>query len=47
MAACSSILAWKIPDRGAWQATVYGLAESQMRLSAHAPTGTHKDVYNT
>ena len=27
MAAPSSILAWEIPDRGAWQATVYGVAE--------------------
>ena len=26
----SIILAWKIPmDRGAWQATVYGVAKSQ------------------
>jgi len=32
----SSILAWRIPrDRGAWQATVHGVAESDMteRLS--------------
>ena len=29
MAAHSSILAWRIStDRGAWQATVYGLQES-------------------
>ena len=30
----SSILAWGIPmDRGAWWATVHGVAESQTRLS--------------
>ena len=29
----SSILAWRIPlDRGAWRATVHGVAESQIRL---------------
>ena len=31
MAAHSSILAWRIPmDRGAWQGTVHGVAESDM-----------------
>ena len=30
MATYSSILAWRIPmDRGAWQATVHGVAQSQ------------------
>ena len=30
----SSILAWRIPmDRGAWRATVHGVAKSQTRLS--------------
>ena len=30
----SSILAWRIPtDRGAWRATVHGLAKSGRRLS--------------
>ena len=34
MATHSSILAWRIPmDRGAWQATVHEVAESQTRLS--------------
>ena len=33
MATHSSILAWRIPmDRGAWQATVHGVPESQTRL---------------
>ena len=26
----SSILAWEIPDRGAWQARIHGVAESDM-----------------
>ena len=31
MATHSSILAWRIPmDRGAWQGTVHGVAESDM-----------------
>ena len=30
----SSILAWKIPmDRGAWEATVHGVAKGQTRLT--------------
>ena len=30
----SSILAWRIPvDRGAWRATVHGVARSRARLS--------------
>ena len=34
MATHSSILAWRIPmDRGAWQATVYGVAKNRTRLS--------------
>ena len=36
LAAHSTILAWRIPmDRGAWQATVHGVSESDMteRLS--------------
>ena len=34
MATHSSILAWRIPkDRGAWQATVHGVAKSWTLLS--------------
>ena len=34
MATHSSILAWRIPeDRGAWRATVHGVAKSQTGLS--------------
>ena len=34
MATHSSTLAWRIPmDRGAWRATVHGVAKSQTRLS--------------
>ena len=34
MASHSSILAWRIPmDRGAWQATVHGVAKSRPQLS--------------
>ena len=43
MATHSSILAWRIPvDRGAWRATVHGVAKSLTqlkRLSTHACTG--------
>ena len=33
MGTCSSILAWKTPARGAWQATVHVVAKNQTRLS--------------
>ena len=34
MATRSSILAWRIPmDRGAWRATVHGVAKSQTQLN--------------
>ena len=34
MATHSSILVWRIPmDKGAWRATVHGVAESQIRLN--------------
>ena len=42
MATHSSILAWRIPmDRGAWRATVHGVAKSQTQLSDLA-LSTHK-----
>ena len=33
MAIHSSILPRRIPDRGAWQATVHGITKSQIQLS--------------
>ena len=33
MATHSSILAWRIPGTGAWWATIYGVAQSQTRLT--------------
>ena len=34
MATQSSILAWRLPmDRGAWRATVHGVAKNQIQLS--------------
>ena len=33
MATHSSILAWRIPDRGAWQAAVQGVARNWTQLS--------------
>ena len=41
MATHSSILAWRIPmDRGAWWATVYGVAKSQTRWGKHSTATT-------
>ena len=34
----SSILAWRIPGTGAWQAIVHGFAESQTQLSDQTTT---------
>ena len=42
MATHSSILAWRSPmDRGAWQATVRGVAKSQAYLSDQAQNEAH------
>ena len=43
MATHSSILAWRVPmDRGAWRATVHGVAKGQTRLSnCHTHTYLH------
>ena len=39
MATHSCILGWEVPlDRGAWQATVYGVTTSQTQLSNRAHT---------
>ena len=39
----SSILAWRIPmDRGAWWATVHGVAKSQTQLKGLAHKNAHK-----
>ena len=41
----ASIPAWRIPmDRGAWEATVHGVAKSQTRLSNEAQHSTHDPV---
>ena len=41
MATHSSVLAWRIPmKRGAWQATVHGIAKSLTQLSDYAHTHT-------
>ena len=48
MATHSSILTWRIPmDRGAWQASVHGVAKSQTRLSdyAHMRIKSFKECY--
>ena len=42
----SSILTWRIPmDRGAWRATVHGVAKSQPRLSKWAQHGTNLNLH--
>ena len=32
MAAHSSVLAWRIPGKGAWWAAIFGVAQSRTRL---------------
>ena len=41
MATHSNILAWRILQTGAWQATVHNVAKSQTRLSDLAHTHTN------
>ena len=45
LATHSSILAWKIPWRGAWWAIVHGVAKSWTWLGAHAHTHTHTHTH--
>ena len=40
-----SILAWRIQERGAWRATVHGVAKSQTRLGDWAHTGKINDLF--
>ena len=42
MATHSSILAWRVPQTGAWRVTVHGVAKSQSRLSARVCTQMQK-----
>ena len=45
MATHSSIPAWRIPvDRGAWRATVHGVAKSWMQLINKAQDSTNKNL---
>ena len=45
MATHSSIPAWRIPmDRGAWEATVHGVAKSQTGLSKEAQHSTQDPI---
>ena len=42
MATHSNILAWRIPmDRGAWKATVYSVAESDMTVTTECAHRTN------
>ena len=38
----SSILAWEIPQPGAWWTTVHGVTKSQTRLNEHTHTVLHR-----
>ena len=47
MATLSSILAWRNPmDRGAWRATVHGVAKSQLQLSNFIFTFIYINIYS-
>ena len=44
----SSILAWRIPmDRGAWRATIHGVAKNQIQLSNSAQHSISSYTCNT
>ena len=44
MATHSSVLAWRIPGRGAWWAAVYGVAQSRTRLKRLGRSSSSRDV---
>ena len=46
MATRSSILAWRISDRGAWRATVHAVPESRTQLSTHTHAHTENSQGN-
>ena len=41
----SSILAWRIPDRGAWRATAHRVTKSQTQLIYEARTHAHLSTF--
>ena len=48
MAPHSRIFAWRIPtDRGAWQATVHGVAKSQTTTEATKHGLMHRDTWGS
>ena len=46
MATQSSVLAWRIPDRGAWWAAVYGVAQSRTRLKQLSSSSSSDYINN-
>ena len=40
----SSVLAWTIPETGAWWAAVYGVAQSQTRLNRLSSSSSSSEV---
>ena len=44
MATCSSILAWKIPWRGAWQAIIHG-GHKELDMTEHTHEDTHTHTH--
>ena len=45
MAALSGVLAWRIPGiGGAWQAAVYGVAQSQIRLKRLSSSSSSRQM---
>ena len=46
MATHSSVLTWRISDRGAWWATVHVVLESRTQLSTHTHAHTENSLWN-